>query len=120
MKDYDRDKDDFSLGQGQMQKPELGNWMYYEFFSVNEDGVIGQFGLSTEDGKGILTMPGEYSKEFEAKDGQIYYTGFYEEGQTETMTFNILWKASVNAVSNGTVPSGIYQINGSVCTAYSL
>ena len=92
VKDYDGDEemDDFSLGQGEQVMPELGNWMQYEFFTVEEDGSIVQFVLSTEDGNSILTLPGEYSGDFERKDGEVYYTGFGEDGEAENMTTGIM------------------------------
>lgn len=92
VKDYDGDgvMDDFCLGQGQGMMPVAGNWMCYQFFTVDEDGSIVQFVLSTEDGKSILTLPGEYSGDFESEDGEVYYTGFNEDGETETMATSIL------------------------------
>lgn len=85
VKDYDGDgvMDDFGLGQGQGALPYAGNWMFYQFFTVDEDGSIVQFALSTEDGNSIMTLPGEYSADFECRDGEIYYTGFGEDGTAE-------------------------------------
>lgn len=87
LKDYDGDqeKDDFSLGQGQQPLPYLGNWMQYEFFTVDEDGSIVQFCLSTENGDSILTIPGEYSGDFEQKGGEVYYSGLMEMMTTSIM-----------------------------------
>lgn len=82
VKDYDGDgnKDDFALGQGQIAMPMLGNFMCYQVFTVDEDGSITRYTLSTEDGKNLLTLPGEYSPAFKCKNGEIIYQALTEEG----------------------------------------
>lgn len=82
VKDYDGDgnKDDFVLGQGQTAMPMLGNFMNYQVFTVDDDGSIIRYALSTEDGKNIYTLPGEYSPAFKCKNGEIIYQGLTEEG----------------------------------------
>ena len=82
VKDYDGDgnKDDFVLGQGQTAMPMLGNYMYYQVFTVDDDGSIIRYDLSTEDGKNIYTLPGEYSPAFKCKNGEIIYQGLTEKG----------------------------------------
>lgn len=82
VKDYDGDgsKDDFALGQGQTAVPMLGNFMNYQVFTVDSDGSIIRYALSTEDGKSIFTIPGEYSPAFKSKNGEIIYQGLTEEG----------------------------------------
>lgn len=97
VKDYDGDgqKDDFSLGQGQFAISSLSNYMMYEFFTVDEDGSIIQFALSTENGENIVTLPGEYSKAFERKGGEVIYTGFSTAGTPEEQTTSIVRLLSV-------------------------
>lgn len=95
VKDYDGDgeKDDFSLGQGQTADPALGNWMRYEFFSIDKNGSIVQLCLSTEDGSSLSAKPGDYSADFEQKaEGVIYYMGLGEEGAdaAETMITRVV------------------------------
>lgn len=82
VKDYDGDsnKDDFVLGQGQTAVPMLGNFMNYQVFTIDDDGSIVRYALSTEDGKNIYTIPGEYSPAFKCKNGEIIYQGLTEEG----------------------------------------
>lgn len=87
VKDYDGDgsKNDFSLGQGQTEEPMLGNYMLYQFYSVDEDGSIIQYALSTDGGENIVTRPGEYSPNFENDYGEISYDGLEEANQTAAM-----------------------------------
>lgn len=82
VKDYDKDgsKDDFVLGQGQTATPEIGNFMNYQVFTIDNDGSIIRYVLSTEDEKNISTLPGGYSPGFKCKNGEIIYQGLTEEG----------------------------------------
>ncbi len=100
LSDYDGDgkQDDFSLGQGQMSPPELGNYMTYRFFTVEESGKIVPFAVSaesSEDGQSMITLPGAYSQLFERKKGQVVYQGIGENG-AEKMYTSIVRLASVD------------------------
>jgi len=92
-KDYDGDgdADDFSLGQGQTPEPSLGNYMKYEFFTVDEDGSIVKFGTSWNDGESITTIPGEYSAEFKKEDTEIIFNGFDYEGKASKQ-YTGIWR----------------------------
>lgn len=87
VKDYDGDgsKNDFSLGQGQAGNPALGNYMVYQFYSVDEDGSIIQYALSTEDEQSIVVLPGDYSRNFDSKDGEIFYDNLEGVEQSRTL-----------------------------------
>ena len=97
LSDYDGDgvEDDFSLGQGQMSNPALGNYMVYKFFTVEENGSIVQYRTNTENGETISTIPGDYSEKFKVKDGQVSYLGFGEDGKTQKMLTNVTRVVSV-------------------------
>ncbi len=103
VKDYDGDQDvdDFSLGQGQTMIPALGNWMQYQFFTVDEDGSIVQFSLmefslQEEEKDYIVTMPGDYSEDFTYEYGWVNYQGFTEEGVVSTLNTSLVRKMSVS------------------------
>ena len=85
VKDYDCDgsDDDFSIGQGQTPVPEAGNFMFYQFFSIEENGSILQNTLSTKEQTGILTIPGEFSRDFPYLCGSISYQALGENGVSE-------------------------------------
>lgn len=85
VKDYDRDgfEDDFAIGQGQMPVPESGNFMFYQFFAIEEDGSVLQHTLSTREQTGILTLPDEYSKDFAYVYGSISYPALGDNGTAE-------------------------------------
>ena len=94
VKDYngDGENDDFALGQGQTPLPGLGNFMYYQFFNVDKNGNITRYTLSTKDGKSVITIPDEYSKDFKCKDGEITYQALTEDGvkkQAASVTMEI-------------------------------
>lgn len=76
--DYDGDgrKDDFSLGQKNGSSS-----MFYQFYTVDEDGRIVQYATSTTYGNRILSVPGEFSQKFERKDGQILHTAYDQENE---------------------------------------
>lgn len=97
VRDYDGDgnKDDFAIGHGQVPIPELGNFMYYQFFTVDEDGEIARYALSTEDGKNFLTLPGEYSPVFKGEKGEIIYQVITENG-IKRQSINIARVIKVN------------------------
>lgn len=103
VKDYDgdRDNDDFSLGQGQTENPLLGNWMQYQFFTVDEDGSIVLFTVSTEDQKSISTIPGEYSADFTSDTlGSICYQEFQDDGVEDT-SITIVRTVPLSDVNSG-------------------
>lgn len=94
VKDYngDGENDDFALGQGQTPLQGLGNFMYYQFFNVDENGNITRYTLSTKDGKSVITIPDEYSKDFKCKDGETTYQALTEDGvkkQAASVTMEI-------------------------------
>ncbi|MFG6395453.1 MAG: M56 family metallopeptidase [Lachnospiraceae bacterium] len=105
VKDYDGDgnADDFTLGQGQTSDPLLGNFMCYQFFTADEDGGIIRYGLSTEDGKNLVTIPGSYSKSFKCKYGQVTYKALTENG-VKTQSSSIVRINPVNNVKDGVQP----------------
>lgn len=87
VKDYDGDgsMNDFSLGQGQTGHPALGNYMVYQLYSVDEDGSIIQYALSAEDEQSIVVLPGDYSRNFDSKDGEIFYDNLEGVEQSRTL-----------------------------------
>lgn len=91
--DYDGDgrANDFSLGQGQMKMVELGNYMVYLFCGVEEDGEIVTYANLAENGISttIGTVPGDYSRKFARKDGQLEYI-YLGDGTGETGYASIL------------------------------
>lgn len=86
--DYDGngEKNDFSLGQGQLQIVAAGNFMKYAFFGVDARGNIVNYLTSTDNRHTIVTIPGDYSGEFLRKDGQLEYTGLTENGTEKSYT----------------------------------
>lgn len=105
VKDYDGDgnADDFTLGQGQTSDPLLGNFMYYQFFTADEDGGIIRYRLSTDDGKNLVTIPGSYSKSFKCKYGQVTYKSLTENG-VKTQSSSIVRIIPVNNIKDGVQP----------------
>ncbi len=101
VKDYngDGENDDFALGQGQTPLPELGNFMYYQFFNVDKDGNITRYALSTKDGKNLVTIPDVYSKDFKCKNGEITYQALTEEG-AKKQTASLSMERPVNNTEN--------------------
>lgn len=102
VEDYDGNgkKDDFTLGQGQMEDPMLGNFMKYRFFGVKEDGsIVGYQVWSTEDGVSVVTVPGEYSPVFQCRNGEVQYSGLSEDGGVEDMSGGIVQCISVKEVN---------------------
>lgn len=87
VKDYNGDgsKNDFSLGQGQAGNPALGNYMVYQFYSVDQKGSIIQYALSGEEEPGIVALPGDYSRNFDSKDGEIFYDNLEGVEQSRTL-----------------------------------
>lgn len=85
VKDYDQDgcKDDFAIGQGYTPVPASGDFMFYQFFAIEEDGAILQHTLSTKEQTGILTLPDEYSKDFAYVYGSISYQALKDNGGGE-------------------------------------
>ena len=82
--DYDGDgkKNDFSLGQGQSDPPELGNFMNYRLYGIDDDGTVIAYHVVSEmeeeeakikDDYTITAIPGEYSKLFEGGKGSVTY-----------------------------------------------
>lgn len=105
VKDYDGDgnKDDFAIGQGQTAIPETGNFMCYQFFTVDEDGDIVRYALSTEDGKNLVTLPGGYSPVFNSKKDEIICRVITEYGIKKQST-SIVRVMPVNHVKAGVQP----------------
>ncbi|MCI9077712.1 MAG: M56 family metallopeptidase [Lachnospiraceae bacterium] len=97
VKDYDcdGDEDDFAIGQSQTAIPECGNYMYYQFFTVDEDGSIHRYALSTEDGKNLVKIPGKYSPAFKTENGEIICQAITEYGIRKQYT-NIVRVIPVN------------------------
>lgn len=104
VKDYDGDGalDDFSLGQVRDGISDAGSQMMYQFFTVDEDGSISQFVLSTEEGSSIQTVQGEYYGDFTCEDGMVYYTGINEDGEMETMTTSLMRLMRVDVAAGDT------------------
>ena len=86
--DYDGDgeKNDFSLGQGQLQMVDAGNFMNYAFYGVDASGNIVNYLTSTDDRRTITTTPGDYSGKFSRKDGQVEYMGLTGNGTEKSYT----------------------------------
>lgn len=100
VKDYNNDgkKDDFALGQGQATPPSLGNFMSYQFYTVNEDGTIARYQFSG-DKKYLVTIPDDYSKNFKCKNGLITYQALGENG-VEKQTVSVVQLIPVDTNTN--------------------
>lgn len=106
VKDYDCDgnKDDFAIGQSQTAIPETGNFMHYQFFTIDEDGSIYRYGLSTEDGINLVKIPGEYSPAFKIKNGHIISHQVITRHGIEKQDINIVRMIPVNDKKAGVQP----------------
>lgn len=105
-KDYDQDGkvSDFSLGQGQTkdQDPQLGNYMNYRFFMIDETGAIIPYSvLENDEYQDVATVvPGEYSKIFATKRDQIQYEKLGgESGEAKATTGKLIAKLTQSEVS---------------------
>lgn len=105
VKDYncDGNKNDFAIGQGQTAIPECGNYMCYQFFTIDEDGSINRYTLSTEDGINLVKIPGGYSPSFKVKDGQVICSAITRYG-TELQHINIVRTIPANDIKASVQP----------------
>ncbi|MCI8747987.1 MAG: hypothetical protein HFH67_08995 [Lachnospiraceae bacterium] len=105
VKDYncDGNKNDFAIGQGQTAIPELGNYMCYQFFTIDEDGSINRYALSSEDGINLVKIPGGYSPAFKVKNGAIICQVITENGVSKQYT-SIVRKIPANDMKASVQP----------------
>ena len=93
IKDYNGDgkKDDFTLGQ----RAGSSN-MIYNIYTVDENGYISQYEFSSIGQSYFTAQIGEYSQEFERKDGGLYYTIYnMMEAKVEEQEINVVSVKSV-------------------------